>query len=371
MPIPLPQYQTPLQIGEQSFADLQRLRQQQQQLRQQAIQNQFLPQQEQEKLDLLKAQVRQAPSRSDLLKQQAAEKAFYLKHPLLKTSGPGQQVGALKLAKEMQDQGAIPPGTYENLQKNIGSKQNLQNIRAKYYNELASGHNFQLLPKNDREQWLAEARGMGIDPSKAIEYYNKKYTMEDVAKEKGFNPNNMPDPIFPTDSNAVKQYQLRRQNLAELEALQPMVSKGLAPYSKSFMGMSPAQLKDIFKNEVLHNPTASLRQAHFLAARALQPELAALRLKSANANVNSATINEITSKTFDNLKNYQSAVDPQTYALAQKIMQNMISKVSNSANKVILNIGRFKKQVPQKNSIKNPQSASKAIDYKDYFKEYL
>ncbi len=187
------------------------------------------------------------------------------------------------------------------------------------------------LPPDAKNQVIAQATSFGYTPDEAAADFLKGSSLTDLAKNKGFDsdPTNWPAPDYsPTSANRTL-YQRRNSALAEINALNPILTQSLAPYSQRVAGFSPAQIAGAISNS---DPD---QQAKFLAAKALMPEMAALRLKVMQGQVGIEAIREVNNASMGNIKSFQSLVNPDVYTKANKYMDQWLSQATGAANKIM------------------------------------
>jgi hypothetical protein len=204
-----------------------------------------------------------------------------------------------------------------------------QIARSNYYNKMTTA--YANLPPDAKNQVLAQATSFGYTPDQAAAMFIKGASLSDLAKEKGFDqdPNSWPAPDYaPTAANRTL-YQRRNSSLAELNQLNPVLTQALAPYSQRVAGYSPAQIADAISNS---DPD---QQAKFLAAKALTPEMSALRLKVMQGQVGIEAIRELQNASMGNIKSFQSLVNPDVYTKANQYMDQWLGQATGAANKVI------------------------------------
>lgn len=247
------------------------------------------------------------------------------------------------MAPSAQNNGQIlPPSPFSSSQSGIPSFQDATNLlvksmmaqpeaniaRADYYNKMASGYDFKSLPPTEKSYLIAQAAGMGVEPQTAAMYFNNGGTLNSLASSKGLDQNNLPAPIYAATPQTVQLIQRRSQALNEINTIQPQITSGMAPYARQFNGYSPSQIADAIQND---NPD---QQARFLAARALMPEMASLRLKAMGGNIGIEAIKEVNNQSMGNIKSFQSLVSPKVYTAAQNYVDNWINQGAEAANKV-------------------------------------
>jgi hypothetical protein len=111
-----------------------------------------------------------------------------------------------------------------------------------------------------------------------------------------------------------------------MNAIEGHISDGLAPYArKDFGNYSLKQMADAVKSDDPH------KQAKFLAASALQPELQAMRLGVLNAPVGQRMINGMIEKSHSVGDTLRQTLTPETYSLMQKYMNDWINEAAEVA----------------------------------------
>ncbi len=356
-----------------------------QQAKQLQIQNQFLPQMSQADLDyknmqtqlmpdntkaaLLNAQGRynannpqmQLTKMLQLLPQNARDQ-FIINHPELRqyldassqvvSMGgiPGQQIqGSQPVSPNLKinysngpitDISQMPQLPMANKTKAINNVANagLQNqltinpdnlVQAlKDHQALTTGRSFITLPQDQKNAMVAQASGMGIDPLVASKMFMNGSTLQDMAKQQGFNPSNMPDPIYPTTKTSLDTIQRRQQAIAEINTLNPILTEAIAPFARRFNGYSPAQIAGAISGE---DPE---KQARYLGASTLMPDLQALRVKAMGGQVSAQAINEISEASMARLKAFSGLVSPEVYKQSQQYVDQWLQLGADRANKV-------------------------------------
>jgi len=272
-----------------------------------------------------------------------AQKRFGLQNPLLSLGGTAGQLGAVSYMQQHPEiygnetpTGGVP-GTEEAptsmadiLQKSIGSAEEQKNARAKYYEKMTQSMDYRTLPIDQKSAVIAQASGMGYDPNEASTLFMQGNTVRDLATKAGFDPENMPDPIYPATRTDIARINLRRSAIQELNYLNPLITDALAPYSRRILDYSPSQVADALKG------TNTDAQAKALAAKAVIPELSALRLRAMGGQVGIEAIREVTDASMANIKTFQSLVSPEVYKQANTYIDQWISSAVDRANKVII-----------------------------------
>lgn len=192
---------------------------------------------------------------------------------------------------------------------------------------------FTTLPSDQREALVAQAAGMGYDPMIASKRFINGDSLDTLAKERGLDPNQLPDPIYPATKGSVTQIQRRQQALAEIDNIQPILTKAVSAYQPRLNGYSPAQVADALKGDNVD------KQAQYLAAKALMPEMASLRLKAMGGQVGIEAIREVNGQAMANIKAFESLVSPTVYQKTNEYVDKWIKQGANSANRVGLRPG--------------------------------
>ena len=300
----------------------------------------------------LNAQTRQIGLQSDyypqLLQQELEKRKFDLRNPLLNQTGTAGQIGALMYLKEHPELSNLesPPMTGAPVPQNELAKLLSDSLKAQieqknaysdFYTQRAEGYKYQTLPASQKQYMIAQAAGMGIDPNIATKKFIQGASLAQLAQEQGIDPNNLPNPIYPATSTDISRIHQREQALAEINKLEPILADALSPYSQRVAGYSPKQIGEALTGT---NPDS---QSKFLAAQALMPELASIRLKAMGGQVGIEALREVTNASMGHIKSYQSLVKPEIYRQAQRYVDQWINEAVSAANRVGLQPGSVNK----------------------------
>lgn len=196
---------------------------------------------------------------------------------------------------------------------------------AEYMQKRANSYAYSTAPVDTKTYLVAQAAGMGIAPDKAVNSFAEGKTIGDLAKENGFDPDNLPEPDFtPTRGNITKLNE-RKAALGEMKHLSDFVVEGLGPYSETILGWSPQQTLDQL------NGMNKDKQIKFIAARGIQPELINMRLMTAGAKNTVHAIKDMQNKSLLNIKALQSGVKPDVWAAAQRLMDKELEKAMHAS----------------------------------------
>lgn len=239
---------------------------------------------------------------------------------------PGNSQGLTNAIKSM---GGKVSGSPSDLILNALNQSLSQKQASADYNKVRTqGYEYQSLPIQHKSALLAQAAGMGVSPEKATHALITGKSIDDIAKEQGFTPGNLPEPIYPLTTAGQTQLKQRQQSLAEIDALNSKLTSALGPYIQTIDGYSPKQTYEALMGL---NPD---KQSKFLAAKALVPEMSALRGKAMGATVGVEALREITNASMNNIKAMQSLVTPEVYEKANKYVDNWLQDTVSKANKV-------------------------------------
>ena len=342
MPLPLPEYKS---LGSQIVNQLNKLSQNEllnEQVHGAQIDNEFSPQ-------LNKLKVQQGRQKNEMfpeeLKQQqlanqlrqleleqykpktesemayknalTQKMAFQQQNPLYGQPGVAGQIGAAQISD---------PQTSQMIMQSLKNKQQQIQSDADLNSKRAEGYTFNTLPMPDRQYLLAQAAGMGIEPNEAATRFNKGETIDQMASSQGFDPQNKPEPVYPLTPSGQTQLKMRQAANAEIKVLGSKISDAMAPYSRKIMGKSPKQIIEAIKGQ---EPDS---QAKLLAAKALQPELASIRLRMGGGNVGIEAIREMTNSSMGHIGTFEALVSPEVYKKTNEYVDKWLTEAVEAAN---------------------------------------
>lgn len=243
---------------------------------------------------------------------------FQQQNPLYGQPGVAGQIGAAQISD---------PKTAQIIMNSLANTQAQRQAQADLNYKRAQGYDFNTLPMNERSYLLSQAAGLGIEPNEALKRFNRGETIDQMAIKEGFDPQNKPDPVYPLTPAGQTQLKQRQSANAEIKVLGKKISDAMAPFSRQIGGYSPAQIVNSLagKNQD--------QQAKLLAARALQPELAAIRLRMGGGNVGIEAIREMTHSSMGQIKNLQALVSPEVYAKTNEYVDQWLTEAVEAANK--------------------------------------
>lgn len=201
--------------------------------------------------------------------------------------------------------------------------------------DMTAGSGFDKLPTNEKKRAVGLMNSMGVDPVEGTRLLRSGVSPTQYAKENNINIDEV-TPVYPLGEENVKQLQRRTGFVNEIKNLEGNLAGAMGEYQNKIMGYSLDQVADALTGE---NPD---KQGKVLAARALQPELAALRLKVAGGNIGIEAINELKSKSLGDLKIIEGLVDTKTYLAMQKYMTKWLEDATNEFQRTQEDYGRLK-----------------------------
>lgn len=229
---------------------------------------------------------------------------------------------------------AYPNATQEELQaayeeihgKNMAHKDAMIN-RSR---DITAGNQFDKLPVNDKKQSIALMKGMGVDPVEAVAYLRQSgNSPSKYAENIGVDITTV-IPDYAAGEQNIKEAQQAEAYMREMESFEERINEGLGEYQNKIMGYSFKQIADSADGKNTD------KVAKALAARALQPELIALRLKIMKANVGIEALRELESKSLGSLNIIESLVDKKTFNKAQDYMSQWIKEAGTRRNKALI-----------------------------------
>ncbi len=223
--------------------------------------------------------------------------------------------------------------------------------------DMTSGAGYDKLPVNDKKREVGLMTAMGVDPVEAVSLLRRGTSASQYAQDKGIDIATV-TPKYALGEQNIKDVQRTSSYFDELGSLEKNISAGMSEYPNRFKGYSLDQIAD----QLAGDKPEKVGKA--LAAAALQPELAALRLKVQGGNIGIEAIRELTNKSLGNLKAVESLVDKPTYLAMQKYINQWLHEAGNIRIKTLENYGKLKGALKKAAPIaSNPEIISTANGY--------
>lgn len=194
--------------------------------------------------------------------------------------------------------------------------------------------NFDKMPAAQKQYAINQAMGFGLSNTEATKRFRNGDTIEDIARDKGFDankPQEWPTPIAPPTTSMLTQQQRANVANAGLNVIDPIIGEALAPYATRWNGKSLDMLKDAVKGENVD------QQAKAIAAGALSMEVAALRLRAGGSPSGITALKEMVEKSQNKLTVIGPTLTPEVYKKSQKEITRMINIINNAENKAAWN----------------------------------
>lgn len=195
-----------------------------------------------------------------------------------------------------------------------------------YRESLTQNRAWNALPSSAQEYALGVGRVLGLDPIEVQKQVGEGKTMADIAAEMGVDITTV-DPDYYAQPGNILDVKKREGTQAALNAITEEVSEGMAPYAGKFRGYSIAQVANAVSGE---SPD---KQAKFLAARAMQPEIAAMRVSVGAGNVTEGMISGMVDKALGNASIVEASVTPKVYSKMQGYLDKWLNQSTKALSK--------------------------------------
>lgn len=297
-------------------------------------------------------------AQAGLYGSEAAKTNYMLQHPGLMAGGEAATLQGLKdmgllnqnVASAQPQQGApmgVPgqPAPMNSLQSGgqspayapfntsnptVNAILNRPFAQAAYQQKMAQGFNWVHSPVDAKDYQIAQLAGAGVDPSESVSLLTQGQTVPQILQQKGYDPNNAPQPDFlPTKGN-ITQLKKRQAALREMDTISDFVTNGLGPYSQTVFGLSVPQVAGALGG------MDDDKQANFLAARGLAPELSNLRLMVAQARTGKYAMQSMIDKSMTNVNAFRSLVTPKVWMKSQKLMGDVLTDAFQNSEKAYM-----------------------------------
>lgn len=210
------------------------------------------------------------------------------------------------------------------LMSNIVAPIQKEQAQTKYYNARSNVIPYQYMPLDQKAAIVGNLNANGIPYDVANADLAAGLSVEQILQKYGVQ--NATDAVnYPLTKTQVTQNQQRSFALNELNNLSGFVAKSLAPYSQTFHGLSPKETGQALTNQ---SPVA---QSDFLAAKALVPDISAMRMRIEAGQVGIEGIKELGNSAYGALEVYRPFVKPEVFKMAQEKIDKKIGESYSAA----------------------------------------
>jgi hypothetical protein len=225
----------------------------------------------------------------------------------------GKDSEQAKLAKDYVNK--IARGTEK--QKDVA----LQNHRERVDNMAV----WKSLPANAKAHMIAIGQGAGFSADDTARWLSSGKSMKDLLFQHGIKDESEIEPVYQLTGSAQSQLLQRQFASKEADYLSSFIRDNTGEYARTVAGYSPKLVKDQLegKNEE--------KQAKFLAARGLAPELINLRLVLANAKSTVSAQKQLREKAMLDMGVFRSLVSDKVWARTQEVMDYELQKMFKHA----------------------------------------
>lgn len=184
------------------------------------------------------------------------------------------------------------------------------------------------LPANVKNDAIATGVGLGYTPDEVAIALSSGKTLKQLAESAGKDIGDVEKVYAPTTPN-ITQMKNQEGALAEIDVLEDKTTNAMSPYSRKFFGYSPKQITESLSG------TNTDEQARYLAARAMQPELAGVRTRLAGGSNAQEALSDMTQKSLGNAKIFEPLVSPEVYEKTQRYMNQWLKEATHARTKAI------------------------------------
>lgn len=268
-----------------------------------------------------------APAKLLLAQALAQKTETQAQNPLFALGGDSQTIGAINYLRQSgMDKLA------DILEQGLKVKQTARAQQGQLASQRAGGYLWSKLPIQERETLLAYGRGMNMDPQEVQQEYMKGTSLKDMAAARGYDLASVV-PKYTATTSTVTGQQGREAASAEIAAIEPFVTSAVAPYIRQFgTSLQPKAFADFAKARTAGDQD---KVARYMAAIALTPEIASMRLRGLGGRVGIEAIKYLTDETYGNLNAYRSLLSPDEFRLSQKYIDDQVQKAVGSASQAV------------------------------------
>ena len=243
-----------------------------------------------------------------------------------------------------------PDNLLDFLSQDLFVNRNQKIATTNWRNVVAAATPYRTLPENQKNAVLAQLNGAGMDATEASNRLAKGETLDDLMQSMGYTKGNYPAMKFQPTTGTLTSMQTRQQASQELEPMTQFVIDAITPYSRSIFGWNPSQIGDalatndpdaLYKNAnsmVNMDPSKvteavnslsdkKQKQADFIAAQMLIPEVASVRFRAlAGRQMGVEAMAHLEQSSNMQRRYLQSAVTPEVWRMAQNKMTEVMRR---------------------------------------------
>ena len=275
--------------------------------------------------------LQQALIRSQIANQNRMNQESNTFNPL---SAPGV-AGQVAIAEMYKQQGR--PDLAKAIMDNLGSSNNSDlNV-------------WRSTPLNIRRDLIAAARGIGYDEAEATQAFASGKSLEQLAADKGISSGDISkyQRIYGPSPQSINQAQQRTAADKELDFLGQKFVEWTEPYVTvgTIGNYSPTQLVDMIKGENKD------KQAKFLAASVIYPDLAMLRLRLGMGESGITAVEEMKKASLGQIKVFEKGIDREIFTKMNGYVNDALGEAAALANQAIYNPEIAAKEAEEKYGI--------------------
>lgn len=273
--------------------------------------------------------------------------ATHANDPLSRLTGiPAEVYGLKTLQDQLGEDHPIVQQVKKGFENRIAQQQSLMSHRQ----NIMQTRNFSSLPAAEKQRTLSIIAGAGITPTDGLKMLNAGASLEDILQTQGRTIEDV-TPNYPLGAAAVNQLQQREGFSEEIKTLENRLSDAI-PEGRTVLGYSIPETLSAIKND---DPD---KIGKTLAWRAMQPELASLRLKAMGGNVGIEAIREMKEAALGNLHVVESSISREAKQAMNKYISQWVEEAANTYNKTLLKGSSLGKKANQVAKIIKDNSAS-------------
>lgn len=227
---------------------------------------------------------------------------------------------------------------FEDLYKKMLKKRQLELERTQ---QLVGTHDFASMTPEQKSQTAAIANKLGIPQTDLIEGLTNGQNLYDVAEAHGISRDQVDDaarkPKYLPTTGTATAGQTQQRFASERQILSDFITDALSEYPSTFNGYSLKQIADAIKGD---NPE---KQANFLAARALAPEVAGITAGMLSLPAGIRMMTAIQDKALTDVKALRPFITQDVYKATQKKISALTQQAFNQSREDVFGVEPMRK----------------------------